>query len=114
MSDMQNTVCPKCMLAYLHTGEDGCPRCERDHEKETSKRLFDEVGRLQDLLKSHERAGLRLEKERDELRVDLSRILDAWLEIDGLRRGPVRKYLADPRHPNLLTEADAATKGGRR
>lgn len=30
MSDLQNTVCPKCMLSYLHGGTDGCPRCERD------------------------------------------------------------------------------------
>lgn len=41
-----------------------------------------------------------------ELRSLLRRVLDAWMEIDGKRRGPVRKYLADPRLPNLVGDAD--------
>jgi len=150
MSDMQNTVCPKCMLAYLHTGTDGCPKCERDrlatifveaalstvddakvvvwkervrvvegerdHEHETATRLFDEVGRLQDLLKSHERAGLRLEKERDEARAkaaqrtdDHGRVLGELSEMmDDCERAINQRDAAEARATAAESRAEKA------
>jgi hypothetical protein len=72
---------------------------------------LDEIGRLKDVLASHERAGLRLEEERDALCALIQRILSAWLEVDGCFRGPIRKYLSETRHEDLLLALEAVLGG---
>lgn len=74
---MRNSVCVSCGLSFLHSE----PTTEDEVEVCPAC-------------------------ENQELRHLLRRVLDAWMEIDGHRRGPVRKYINDPRLPNLVGDAD--------
>jgi hypothetical protein len=60
------------------------PKNCKKKNKDTTGAIEDEIGRLRDLLKSHERAGIRLESERDDVRSVLREVLAAPCDTSGM------------------------------